>query len=306
MPFGVTRGLFRFRPGALLCARHWRVCVPAAIVAAGFFALRAPAAAATNTSLEPVPRNAQATVVQAYLRALSNADYAAAFDLLDDGARGYYRDSANFGSIYAADAYRLTAFALVGARGDEKQGRVFFARETARFRDHAHDVDLNVTATVPVGVVPEHGGWRIKDPGHPWRAFATHASARADGLAITVKKMSFFTRRIEAVISFTNTGPDFITVLPYGKSLLRDAAGHPYRLIETRDWSLTDKMLFEGLHLAPNAQYTGTLSFACEPLDNAARTFALTIAPLLADHADAPFAMSVDSIRADAAEPATP
>jgi hypothetical protein len=258
---------------------------------------------ATPSALEPVPRNAQTAVVQAYLRALQDAQYGVAFRLLNAAARAYYRDAENLRSIYAADAYRITAFMLLGARGDETRGRVYFARETARFRDHAHDADLNVTATVPVGVVPDRDGWRIKDPGHPWRAFATHASAQANGIGVRVKKMSFFTRRIEAVVSFVNTGPTLVTVLPYGQSILHDAAGHPYRIIETRDWSLTDKVLFEGLRLAPNARYTGTLAFACEPLDNSARSFALTVAPFLADGADAPFALRVDAIAADSSAP---
>jgi hypothetical protein len=256
---------------------------------------------AAPAALEPVPHNAQTAIVQAYLRALQDARYDIAFRLLNDAARAYYRDPQNLRSIYAADAYRITAFTLRGAHGDDVRGRVYFVRETARFRDHAHDTDLNVTATVPVGVVPAHGGWSIKDPGHPWRAFATHASARANGVDVRVKKLSFFTRRIEAVVSFANSGPRFVTVLAYGKSVLRDGAGHPYRLIETRDWSLTDKVLFEGLRLAPNAQYTGTLAFVCEPLDSSARTFALTLAPLLADGSDTPFAILVDAIAPDSA-----
>jgi hypothetical protein len=259
---------------------------------------------AAPASFEPVPHNAQTAIVQTYLRALHDARYDAAFRLLNDAARAYYRDAQNLRSIYAADAYRITSFTLLGAHGDDVRGRVYFARETARFRDHAHDVDLKVTATVPVGVVPEHGGWSIKDPGHPWRAFATRASAHADGVVVRVKKVSFFTRRIEAVVSFANSGERFVTVLPYGKSVLRDAAGHPYRLIETRDWSLTDKVLFEGLRLAPNARYTGTLAFVCEPLDDSARTFALTVAPFLADGGDAPFAIRVEAIAADPAAPA--
>jgi len=269
----------------------------AAVVAAVGLGWGTPRAAA-QTGLQPVPRNAQTALVRSYLRAMQNAHYAQAYLLLNVAERAYYRDAINFGSVYVADAYRITAFALVGARGDEKSGRVFFARETARFRDHAHDVELTVTATVPVGVVPERGGWRIKDPGHPWRAFATRASANANGVQVTVKKMSFFARRIEAVVTFVNAGSSFVTVLAYGKSILHDAAGQPYRIIETRDWSLTDKTLFEGLRLAPNAQYTGMLAFTCEPLDNTVRTFSLTVAPLLLDGADAPFAISVDAIAA--------
>jgi hypothetical protein len=261
---------------------------------------------AAQRGLDPVPRNAQTALVQAYLRALEDAQYAVAYRLLNAGARSYYRNPGNLRSIYLADAYRITDFSLLGTRGDDTRGRVYFARETARFRDHAHETDLRVTATVPVGVVPERDSWRIKDPGHPWRAFAAHASAQANGIDVRVKKMSFFARRIEAVVSFTNTGARFVTVLPYGKSILHDAAGHPYRLIETRDWSLTDKVLFEGLRLAPDARYTGTLAFACDPLDDAPRSFALTVAPLLADGADLPFAITVDAIAADPAAATVP
>jgi hypothetical protein len=256
---------------------------------------------AAEAALDPVPHNAPTALVRTYLDALRNARYDAAFRLLDSAERAYYRSADNLRSMYAADSYRVIAFSLLGARGDEAHGRVYFARETARFLDHAHDTDLTVTATVPVGVVAEAGGWRIKDPGHPWRAFAAHVRARANGIDVTVKKLSFFARRIEVAITFANTAANVVTVLPYGKSVLRDAAGHPYRLIETRDWSLTDRVLFEGLRLPPNARYTGTLAFACEPLAAAPRSFALTIAPLLADGADAPFEIRVDTIAADAA-----
>jgi hypothetical protein len=245
-----------------------------------------------------VPRDARTQLVERYLQALREARFADAYALLDDSERAYFRDAPNFASIFAADAYRVSAYRIVGVRGNAAVGRVYFAREQATFRDHAHDVDLRVTATVPVGVVPQHGGWRIKDPGHPWRAFATAASASAGGVSVTVKKLSFFPRRIEAVVTFENSGAAFVTVLAYGKSILHDEAGRPYRIIETRDWSLTDKVLFEGLHLAPHARYTGTLAFACEPLDNRRRTFALTVSPLLADGGDTPFAIDVDAIGA--------
>ncbi|MGD0474270.1 MAG: hypothetical protein ABSB70_13810 [Candidatus Velthaea sp.] len=258
---------------------------------------------AAPAGLDPVPNNAQTAVVSAYLHALHDARYAAAFRLLNANARAYYRDAENFRSIFVADAYAITAWRLLGTRGGQTPGRVFFVRETARFRDHARDALLEVTATVPVGVVSEHDGWRIKDPGHPWRAFATNAAAQLNGVEVRVKKVSYFARRIETVVTLTNHGSSFVTILAYGKSILHDAAGHPYRLIETRDWSLTDKVLFEGLRLPPDARYTGTLAFASDPLDNAPRTFALTLAPLLADGTDAPFEVDVDAI---APEPGAP
>jgi len=240
----------------------------------------------------------QTAIVSRYLDAMRAGRYDAAYELLNRAERAYYRDPQNFASIYAADGYRVSAFRITSSRGDARMGRVFFVRETARFRDHAHDLNLIVTATVPVGVVSDGAQWRIKDPGHPWRAFAADASAAANGIRAVVKKVSFFERRIEVVVSFINTGSNFVTILPYGRSLLRNGSARSYRAIETRDWGLTDKTLFEGLRLAPDAQYTGTIAFACEPLRDAPTQLSLTLAPLLIDGGDAPFALDIETISA--------
>ncbi|MFN2459066.1 MAG: hypothetical protein ABR591_00025 [Candidatus Velthaea sp.] len=154
-----------------------------------------------------------------------------------------------------------------------------------------------MTATVPIGVVPAQNTWRIKDPGHPWRAFAADTTAEASGLRITVKKVSFFARRIEVVATFANVGDTFVTILPYGKSVLRDDAGGVYRIIETRNWALTDKTLFQGLRLAPNGQYTGALNFESAHLDDRPRTFTLTVAPALREGADAPFSLDIANLQ---------
>lgn len=268
-------------------------------------AAAAPTPFSAHRSAAPsTAARARRAVATRYVAALTDGRFGAAYELLNRAAQRYYRDPANFRSVYAADAYRIERFAVVGERDSGAAGSLFFVRETARYRDHAHDLDLLVTATVPVGVVRDAGDWRIKDPGHPWRAFASGASASANGLSVTLKKLSFFERRIEVVVTFANRGNAFITLLPYGRSLLRDAGGGVYRLIETRNWSLTDRALFEGIRLAPSARYTGTLAFACEPLDNTPRTFALTLAPLLASGADTPFTIELRNISAPAGLPA--
>jgi len=255
------------------------------------------AASVPVPKLSPAPHNGQTAVVTTYLRDMQKGAYTDAFALLNDEARAYYRNAANFRSIYDADGYRIQKFTLLGARGDNN-GRVFFARETASFHDHARDLDLSVTATVPVGVITvKGGGYRIKDPGHPWRAFASNASVQVDGLRVAVKKISFFARRIEVVATFANLGDGFVTVLPYSRSILRDDAGGLYRVIETKDWGLTDKTLFLGLRLAPNAQYTGTLNFETVPLDNRPRTFSLTVAPALREGADLPFSVDIPNLQ---------
>jgi hypothetical protein len=86
-----------------------------------------------------------------------------------------------------------------------------------------------------------------------------------------------------------------VTILPYGRSVLRDDKGNPYRLIETKLPSLTDRNLRLGLLLASGAEYTGALTFFT-PDRFAPASLSLTIAPMLRDGADAPFEVQLPSI----------
>ncbi len=251
-------------------------------------ALPAPAA----TTYGPAPRNAQRALVQRYLDAQRAGRYEAAYRLLSDSERAYFGDAASYRSVFDADGIELRAARIVGARGDER-GRVFFVRERLAFRDYAHDARRVIEAVVPLGVLGEHGALHVKDPGKPYRAFAAQAAGSADGLRVLVKKVDFYPDRIDVVVTFVNLGDTFVTLLPYGKSVLRDDRGGIYRIAASRDWTVTDKRLFEGVPLAPNAQYTGSLAFAAPRLGAGKRTWSLTIAPALRQGGDTPFEVTV-------------
>ena len=68
----------------------------------------------------------------------------------------------------------------------------------------------------------------------------------------------------------------------------RDAENHP-----VENWTVTDKRLYQGVPLAPNSQYTGSLAFSAPRLGGAKRTWSLTVAPALRDGADTPFEVTV-------------
>jgi hypothetical protein len=234
--------------------------------------------------------------VRRYVDALAAGNYAAAYALLDAPARAYYRDVRNFASAFTADGFAIASYDLIGSSGNARF-RLYFAREAIRLRDPAHDAAATATVTVPYGVIGSDAGARIKDLGRPWRAFATSASASSAGLRVTVKKVSFYARAIACVVTFANVGNGFLTVLPYGRSLLRDDAGHVYRpIVNAATWYRTDRRLFLGLHLAADEQVTGVLSFESPRLDDRARRFTLTIAPNLRDGTDAPFALDVANV----------
>jgi hypothetical protein len=240
-----------------------------------------------------------ADTVSAYVRALQHKDYAAAFALLDDPERQYFRNVANYASIYTADGLEIGNFKVVGQRGTPGL-RLFFVHESISVNDLStgkpHPLDL----VVAYGAINEAAGWRIHDPSHPWRAFAPGTSVTTNGLRVRVIKMAFYTRRIEVVLSIANVGDKFVTALPYGKSVLRDGSGAIYRILATKDWRLTNQQLFLGLRLAPDAQYTGTIAFESPLLDDAARTWELTLGPVLTDGGDAPFSVVVGGIAAPA------
>jgi hypothetical protein len=241
----------------------------------------------------PVPaRNAQTVIVQKYVDALKAGDYAGAFALLTDDLRRYYGDAGAYRSVFQADGYVLERATIVGARGDDR-GRVYFVRESLGYVDHASDKRRQLTAVIPLGVLPEHGALHVKDPGKPYRAFASSSAVDASGLHVTVKKVDFYPDRIDVVVTFVNTGDNYVTLLPYGRSVLRDDRGGVYRIFATKDWTVTDKRLFEGVPLPPGAEYTGSLAFAASRFGDVKRSWTLTVAPALREGADAPFDVTV-------------
>ncbi len=245
-------------------------------------ALLAPLNAAANLS------HAQRTVLGAYLAALEHARYDAAFALLDAGERRYFGTARNYASSYVADRFELRSFRILGSE-TTSAGTVAVVSERVRFVDHARDAPASATVEVPYGIVRASAGEAIHDPGHPWRADApTGAVAESGGLRATIRKVSFFTGRVEFVVTFENRGSRAVTLLPYGRSVLRDANGTVYRPIAVRASGLTDAELYLGLRLPSSARYTGFMTFAT-PERFTPQTLQLTLAPALADGADEPF-----------------
>jgi len=265
---------------------------PLAAALAAVVLLAVAPAGSVPKGLVPVKADASTATLQRFLKDQETGRWDDAYGLLNDDAKRYYRNARNFASIYAADRFTLRGYRLLGMRGD-RHGRVYFVRETADYLDHAHDTMLSISVNVPLGVYAQGGGLRIKDPGHPQRAATPAASVASDGVRIAIKKVSYYPRRVELVVTIANVGDDFLTALPYGKSILRDDAGHVYPLIDTRDWTLTDKAFFEGVRLPENGQYTGFLSFETPALGDVRRTFTLTLAPLLRDGADGPVSIDI-------------
>jgi len=236
------------------------------------------------------------TTVSDYVSALSHERYDAAYRLLVPSERSYFRNASNFASIFTADGVQIHRFRIVGSRDAGSLGSVWVVSEAITFLDHAHQASASATAKVPYGAVPSGGTYRIKDPFHPWKAFrVTDDQATVNLLRVTLRKVSFFAGRIEVLVTFANLSDRFVTLLPYGRSVLRDDLDRALHPLATKALGLTDKTLYLGLRLASSAQYTGALNFATAS-KRVPRRLQLTLAPMLQDGADAPFEVALPAI----------
>jgi hypothetical protein len=257
------------------------------------FAVAASSAAGSGPTSPPQPAlthlsQAQRSVFDAYLGALSRGDYAAAFALLTREERRYFGSPENFASGFVADGLKISSYKAIGLT-PFSGGVVVSVSEDFQFNDPGHAIPVKAKGRVDYGLINEDGKVRVKDPSHPWLAVVPkNATVTQDGLRVTVNKVSFFTGRVEVLLTFSNIADTTVTLLPYGRSVLRDAAGTAYHPIETKLPGLTDRNLRLGLRLPSDAQYTGALTFLT-PNRFTPQSLSLTIAPQLRDGADAPF-----------------
>lgn len=234
-------------------------------------------------------------VVTQYLGAIKRADYSAAFALLSASEQKYFRSSANFASRFTADDFTLSDYRVERLEAT-KAGQVAFVREAVTYRDLRSDKKMFAQLVTPLGILTEKGVAHIKDPGHPWKARGLKVSAEKDQLRVTIKRVEFFAHRVRLALTFANLGENAITLLPYGRTVMRDDKGNVYPIIQVKDWRLTDRELFLGLRLAANAQYTGALNFEMSEGATDPKSFDLTIAPALRDGAEGPFTVDIGPI----------
>jgi hypothetical protein len=248
-----------------------------------------------GSSPQPAMPAGARTALTRYLDALRAGRYDDAYGLLARAERAYFKTPANFASVFAADRFQLDRYNLHDV--EPGAGMLVDVGEEVRFLDQAHQRIVSAKVSALYGLTSEDGGYRIHDEARAWKAFDPPGSAATqDKLTVTVRKVSFYPGRVQLVLTFANLGDSFVTLLPYGRSALRDEAGHPYRLIETKLPELTDRQLRLGVRLAASAEYTGALTFAAPAGAGPARTLALAVGPLLRDGADQPFALQFDPI----------
>ena len=255
-----------------------------ALAAVAFAALLVPAVAGAAVP----PQGKAVDVALAYVRALEAGDYAKAYSMLARSAQRYFGSFENYASVWKADRFSGShATALTVAAHGEAQ--FVTIRQEISYFNQGTQRQAHGRITTGYAVVDDAGSYRIDDGGHPYRSLVASAvEADRGGAKVILRELAFYPRRIEATVTFENDSPTFVTFLPYGRSVVRDGAT-TYHPLQTRDWLLTDRQLFLGLRLAPNARYTGQLNFLVPGrLDQRARRLTLDVGPALPQGADAP------------------
>ncbi len=242
------------------------------------------------------PSPAQSNVLHVYLNALVARNYDKAYAQLAQRDRAYFHNARNFASVFESAGLHLQSYTVIAARGNESQ-RLFFVKERFFFLDFARNRRASALGTLPYGVLREHRQVRVRDSGHPWKALVCDATSQTQGVRVAVRKLAFFPKYVQVLITFVHAGDGFVTILPYRKSVLSDDGGAVYPIIEAKDWRITDRELFLGLRIAANAQYTGFLNFEI-PLRRSGRYLHLEIAPLIRDGGQGPFRVSLPPIDA--------
>ena len=186
--------------------RRRHIACIALILAASF-------SGSARAALGPAERG----TLQRYLQAIAAAKYDVAFAALTPDERTYFGTSANYASVFAADRLKLHSFTIVGSKSD-KLGTVALVSERVEFFDARHQATADATVKVAYGLVKTSGGVKIKDPFHPWRALApADETGTVNGVTVTVRKLSFYTGRMEMVATFANRGDATVTILAYGR-----------------------------------------------------------------------------------------
>jgi len=256
----------------------------------GFVCAAAPAPAGPRLS------TVQRDVLERYITSLGRGAYPSAYALLSADERRYFGSADNYASVFKADRFKIGRHRVLRTASAGARGVLVVVSEDIEFFDHAHQSPGSATARVDYGLLNENGSVRVKDPYHPWRVVVPDkAVAETDKLRIAVRKVSFFTGRVEFIVNFANYGDETVTLLPYGRSVLHDQSGAAHQPIATKLESLTDRRLYLGLRLAGSAQYTGALTFFT-PDRFTPKTLSLTLGPNLRDGAEAPFSVDLPPI----------
>ncbi|MGA3038473.1 MAG: hypothetical protein ABSE64_13425 [Vulcanimicrobiaceae bacterium] len=243
------------------------------------------------------PSGAAVDAAVEYARAVGSGNYAKSYGMLTATMQRYFGSLRNYESVFTAERFSAIGPSAVRVRA-VKNAQIVTLRESIQYLNHGTQQLGHGRLELRYRIVREGKAYRVDDEGHPYRSYVPSGTAAIErnGVKVIVRELAFYPRRIELALTFENDGNAFITFLPYGRTLLREGS-NVYHPLDTRNWLLTDRALFLGLRLAPNARYTGQIDFLTPGrLDDRARAYDLTIAPALPEGADQPIDFVLPSI----------
>jgi len=271
-----------------------RVSIAAALVA--FAATSGVASGSVAGASAPTADPGAAAVVQRYIGALSKPDPHAAFALLTPSQQRYFRNDRNFASNYATTGYRILSSSIVKTTVRTPDLVQFDVSQTTSFFDIAQNAAATARAVEPYFALRTGGAWGVKEIYEPWKSYAPKTSVRAGGLEVTVDRIEFFDRRIQVVCTLRNVGSKPVQTLPLLQSTLHVGAS-TVAAMNSADFPLNDRALFEGARLYPYHQFVGYINFPWTSHDDVDLSATLVVRPIVEDGAQRPVAATVGPMR---------
>jgi len=242
---------------------------------------------ASRSTAAPSPDPGAVDVVRRYVSALQANDTAGAYALLTPAQRRYFRNARNFASDYATTQYQVLSFSIVRATMHNAGLAQVDVTQSTSYLDVATEQTATAHVTEPYFALRTGGSWGVKEIYEPWKSYAPKTSGTADGLVVVVDRVEFFEHRIQVDCTLRNAGPSAVQVLPLLQSTLR-IGDKTIAALNTADFPLNDRQLFEGQRIYPLHQSVGYINFPWESRDDVDLRATLRVGPVVEDGGKSP------------------
>lgn len=243
----------------------------------------------------PAADSGAVDAVRRYVAALQRPDPARAYQLLSPAQQRYFRNARNFASNYVTTAYRVVSYSIARTTMRNPNLAQVDVDQTTSYYDIATARTATVRVTEPYFALRSKGAWGVKEIYEPWKSYAPKATGNAGGLVVVVDRIEFFDRRIQVDCTLRNLGAKPFQVLPLLRSKLT-IGGSSAAALNSPDFPLNDRQLFQGARIYPYHQLVGYLNFPVTLPADADQTATLTVGPAVEDGAPSPVMVTIGPI----------
>ncbi len=207
---------------------------------------------------ESAEESAVRSVVEKYYNALKGHNYESAYNLLEKNSRDYFGSLANYKSTFEVTGLSVIDYKIY--KIDITDVAISKTVVTYEVSGVLFDEPVQEAKSYKDILIKENGNWRLQANMGPYKSLAVQKSSEAKGLQVVIYAIDFYPEAVQVNLSFSNTGKDTLTVLPYnekttisyGEGIKIPTAELPYSV---------DQNLYSGVTLEPGMRVVGFVNF---------------------------------------------